>query len=47
MPETWVPSPGGEDLLEKGMATHGEVHGQRSVAGLQSMDRKESDILRD
>ena len=36
--ETCVRSLGGEDPLEKGMATHssilpGEYHGQRSIAG--------------
>ena len=36
--ETWVPSLGWEDPLEKGMATTpvfwpGEFHGQRSLAG--------------
>ena len=36
--ETWVPSLGQEDALEKEMATHsnilaGEFHGQRSLAG--------------
>ena len=25
MQETWVPSPGGEDALEEGMATHSSV----------------------
>ena len=25
MQETWVQSPGGEDLLEKGMATHSSI----------------------
>ena len=44
MLETWVPSPGGEYLLEKGMATHGEFHGLRSLVGcMQSMGCKESD----
>ena len=38
MQETWLPSPGREDPLEKGMATPpvflpGEFHGQRSLAG--------------
>ena len=37
--DTWVGSLGGEDPLEKGMATHssillpGEFHGQRSLTG--------------
>ena len=36
MQETWVRSLGGEDTLEKGMATHssvlpGEFHGQRAI----------------
>ena len=36
--ETWFQSLGGEDPLEKGMATHssilaGESHGQRSLEG--------------
>ena len=38
MQETWVRSPGWEDLLDEGTATHssilpGESHGQRSLAG--------------
>ena len=41
MQETWVQSLGGEDPLEKRMATHsfilpfwnGEFHGQRSLGG--------------
>ena len=38
MQETWVPSLGREDPLEKGMAiipvfSPGEPHGQRSLAG--------------
>ena len=48
MQETQVPSLGGEDPMEKGMATHssmlaGEVHGQRSLAGYSPWGRKESD----
>ena len=40
--ETQVWSPGQEDSLEKGMATHSSIlpggfHGQRSLVGLQSM----------
>ena len=43
-----VQSLGGEDPMEKGMATHssilpGEVHGQRSLAGYSSQGRKELD----
>ena len=46
MQETWVPSLGQEDLLEKGMATHSSVLAWRILwteepRGLQSM---ESDI---
>ena len=29
MQETWVQSPGGEDPLEKGMATHSNILAQR------------------
>ena len=48
MLETWVQSPGWEDLLEKGMATTpvflpGEFHGQRSLAGYSPWGHKESD----
>ena len=48
MQETWVPSLGQEDSLEKGMATHsvvllGESHGQRSLVGYSPSGRKESD----
>ena len=45
MQETWVPSLGGEDPLEEGMATHSSIlawresHGQRSLAGLLSTHR--------
>ena len=40
--------PGGEDLLEKEMATHsrfllGKLHGQRSLAGYSPWDLKELD----
>ena len=47
--ETQVPFLGGEDPLEKGMATHssilaGESHGQRSWAGYSPWGRKESDM---
>ena len=43
------PSLGGEDPLEKGMATRssiltGESHGQRSLAGYSPWGRKESDM---
>ena len=31
--ETMVQSLGWEDLLEKGMATHSSIHGQKSLAG--------------
>ena len=49
MQETQVPSLGGEEPMEKGMATHssmlaGEVHGQRSMAGYSPWGRKESDM---
>ena len=49
MQETQVPSLGGEEPMEKGMATHssmlaGEVHGQRSLAGYSPWGRKESDM---
>ena len=48
MRETWVPSLGWEDPLEKGMATHsvflpGEFHGRRSLVGYSPWGRKESD----
>ena len=49
MLETWVPSLGWEDPLEKEMATHSSYfclenpHGQRSVASYNPWDRKESD----
>ena len=43
MQVTWVQSPGWEDPLEKGMATHtsilpAESHGQRCLGGLQPME---------
>ena len=51
--ETWVPSLGWEDPLEKGKATHSsilawrilwtEVHEQRNLAGYSPWGRKESD----
>ena len=47
MQETWVRSLGGEDHLEKGMATHsiilGESHGQRSLVGYSPWGCKELD----
>ena len=51
MQETQVPSLGGEEPMEKGMATHssmlaGEVHGQRSLAGYSPWGRKESDMTK-
>ena len=48
MRETWVGSLGGEDPLEKGMATHSsillprEFHGQRSLTGYSPWGRKKS-----
>ena len=47
--ETWVQSLGGEDPLEKGMATHfsilpGELHEQRSLVGYSPWGCKESDM---
>ena len=46
--ETRVQSPGGEDPLEKGMATHssivpGESHGQMSLVGYSPWNLEESD----
>ena len=46
--ETWVPSLGWENTLEKEMATHSSILGWRipwteEPGGLQSMGRKESD----
>ena len=48
MLETWVPSLGWENTLEKEMATHSSILGWRipwteEPGGLQSMGRKESD----
>ena len=48
MQETWVPSLGWEDPLDKGMATTpvfwpGEFHGQRSLAAYSPWGHKESD----
>ena len=48
MQETWVQSLGGENPLEKEMATHssilaGECYGQRSLAGYRPWGHKESD----
>ena len=42
MQETQVPSLGGEDPLEKGMATHS--HGQRSLVGYSLCGLEESDM---
>ena len=47
--ETWVRSPGWEDPLEEGMATHtplflpGESHGRRSLVGYSPWGHEESD----
>ena len=46
--ETWVPSLGREDPLEKEMATHSSILAWRipwmeELGGLQSMGHKESD----
>jgi len=48
MQETWVPSPGQEDALAEGMATHSSIlawriHGQRSLVGYSPWGCKESD----
>ena len=49
MQETWVWSLGGEDPLEKEMATHsrallpGKSHGPRSLLGYSPPGHKESD----
>ena len=49
MQETRVPSPGGEDPLEKEMATHSSIlawripYRQRSLAGYSLWGRKQSD----
>ena len=50
MQETWVPSLGGEDPLEKGMATHSSILAWRipwteEPDGLQSLGVTESDIF--
>ena len=47
MQETWVQSLGGEDPLEKGMATHSRIlawiiHGQRNLVCYSPWGRKES-----
>ena len=43
--ETWVQSPGGEDPLEKEMATHSSILAwTEEPGGLQSWDCKESDM---
>ena len=47
MQETRIPSLGGEDPLEKGMASHpvflpAEFHGQKSLAGYSPRGHKES-----
>ena len=47
--ETWVQSLGGEDPLEKDMATHSstlawKIHGRRRMAGYSPWGRKESDV---
>ena len=49
MPETWVQSLGGEDLLEEGKTTAsvflpGEFHGQRSLASFSPWGRPELDM---
>ena len=49
MQETWVQSPGPEDALEEGMATHSSILAWRTLRaeepdGLQSTDRKELDM---
>ena len=49
MQETRLQSLGGDDLLQKGMATHSSIlvwesHGQRSLAGYSPWGRKESDM---
>ena len=41
--ETWVPSLGWEDTLEKGKATHSSVLAWRIPWTVQSRGRKESD----
>ena len=48
MQETWVWALGGEDPLEKGMATPiflpGEFHGQRSLVGYSPWGCRDSDM---
>ena len=49
MQETWVPSQGGEDLLEEEMQTTpvfllGKSHGQRSLEGYSPRSHKELDM---
>ena len=49
MQEMWVQSPGREDPLEKGMATHSgilvwEIPGQRSLMGYSPWGHTESDM---
>ena len=49
MQETWLPSLGWEDLLEKGMATHSsifawKIHGHRSLVGYSPWGCKELDM---
>ena len=49
MQETWVRSPGQEDPLENGIATHSSILAWRipwteEPGGLQSMSHKESDM---
>ena len=39
----WHQSLGLKDPLEKGMATHSSIHGQRSLAGYRPQGCKESD----
>ena len=52
MQETWVQSLGWEDPLEKGIAIPtpvilpGEFHGQRSLVGYSTWDRKELDMAK-
>ena len=50
MQEMQIQSQGGEDLLEKGMATHSSIlawrpHGQRSLVGFRPMGRKALDYI--
>ena len=40
MQETRVQSLGREDPLEKGMAIHSSIHGQRSLVGYSLWDHK-------